>query len=141
MSPIPPDEYAARFVKFIRTNVKTREDVAREKTQQVPAVLPLSAIEEQEDGKTTANVRKKVGKTNPSHEEKEKDIGKTIMLTPTREKSEQVIPSLDNYETIQDADKTISSENGLAFTSVGMAKNAQEEVNLKKVGEQLHKPN
>lgn len=78
-----------------------------------------------------ATVQKQVGKTNLSHEEKEKDLGKTTTLTPTREKSEQVIPSLDNYETVEDADKTISSENGLAFASIGVAKSAQEEVSLK----------
>jgi hypothetical protein len=96
LSPIPPDEYAARFVKFIRASIKTREEVAQEKTEEVAPVSPVSpltTIEEQEDRRFMENARMQTRKESLSHGEKQEvDVGRTTTLSPDGERPGQILP-------------------------------------------------
>lgn len=95
LSPIPPNEYAARFVKFIRASIKTREEVAQERMEETSAVAPLTTIEEQEDRRIMERAREQTRKESESHGEKEEmDVGRTTTLSPSDERPEQVLPSV-----------------------------------------------
>ena len=93
LSPIPPDEYAARFVKFIRASIKTREEVAQEKGEEVAPGSPLTTIEEQEDRRFMENARMQTRKESLSHGEKQEvNVGRTTTLSPDGERSAQILP-------------------------------------------------
>ena len=98
LSAIPPNEYAARFVKFIRANIKTREEVAQEKIEETAPtspVSPLTTIEEQEDRRIMEKARTQTRKESLSHGDRDEiDIGRTTTLSPSDEMSEQVLPSV-----------------------------------------------
>ena len=138
LSPIPPDEYASRFVKFIRANIKTREQVAREKkAEEVPEVVPLNTIEEQEDRQILEDAQKQANKEGSSHGKKEEvDVGRKPTLSPDHEKPEQVLPTVtvrqnqNSHERTDDGEKTGSMENGTVFPNEEMVKSPKEEVSL-----------
>jgi len=94
LSPIPPDEYAERLVKFIRASIRTKDEVVREKPEEQPA-SPLTTIEEQEDRRILERAHQQLRKENLSNGEKEEvDVGRSSSLTPDREKPEQVLPNV-----------------------------------------------
>ena len=95
LSPIPPNEYAARFVKFIRASIRTREETALEKVEEASPVSPLTTIEEQEDRRIMVKARTSTRKESSSHGEKEElDVGRTTALSPNDEMPEQILPSV-----------------------------------------------
>jgi len=97
LSAIPPEEYAARFVKFIRANIRTRDEVTREKQEedQPQPTSPLTTIEEQEDRRILERGLEQLQKQQSSHGEKdEMDVGRATTLSPDIEKPEQVLPNV-----------------------------------------------
>lgn len=132
LSPVPPDEYASRFVKFIRANIKTREEVAQEKGEEIAPTSPLTTIEEQEDRRIMEKAQKQLHKESTGHEEKEEyDVGRARALSPDEERPEQVLPTVTlqrsgDHETT-DSGRTVM-ENGI--TDKEVVKTPVEEVTL-----------
>ena len=122
LSPIPPNEYAARFVKFIRASIKTREEVAQERMEETSAVAPLSTIEEQEDRRIMERAQKQTRKESESHGEKEEmNVGRTTALSPSHERPEQVLPSVtvannEKQEHGSDSEKRAGTDETGEFT-------------------------
>lgn len=124
LSPVPPDEYAARFVKFIRTNIKTRE-VIQEKTEEQTPTSPLTTIEEREDQRLLERTAGQIRKESLSNVNEEMDVGRTTTLSPTCEKSEHVLPTVtmqENKDSMNDADTALTeNENEKALTNKEIA--------------------
>jgi hypothetical protein len=117
LSPVPPDEYASRFVKFIRANIRTRDEVTHEKPQedQPQPTSPLTTIEEQEDRRTLERGLEQLQKQRSSHGEKEEiDVGRATTLIPDVEKPEQVLPNVTLQESgdsrNNDTESTVTEE-------------------------------
>lgn len=110
---MPPPEYAERFVKFIRANIKTREEVRREKErEQSPVPAPLTTIEEQEDQRIMEKAHEQLCKERLMHEEF--DVGRTTTMSPTEEHPDQIVPNVtvesSNYDpSSMDTDTVTSS--------------------------------
>jgi hypothetical protein len=136
LSPVPPDEYASRFVKFIRANVKTREEVAQEKAEEIRPSSPLTTIEEQEDRRILDRAQKQLRKGSAGHEEKEEfDVGRARTLSPDEERPEQVLPTVTLHKSgghsTDDSVRTVTeSENGVGFTGKPMVRSPVQEVSL-----------
>lgn len=132
LSPVPPDEYASRFVKFIRANTKTREEVAQEKAEEIPPTSPLTRIEEQEDRRIMEKAQKQLRKETTGHEEKEEyDVGRARTLSPDGESVEQVLPTV----TLQRSGDHATNDSGRTatenrFTDKEVVKSPVEEVSL-----------
>lgn len=118
LSAVPPSEYAARFVKFIRANIKTREEAALQKVEEATSPgSPLTTIEEQEDRRILEKARKSTRKESSSHGEREElDVGRTIALSPSDEMPEQVLPSVtvasNEKETHDEGSNKIGAADG-----------------------------
>ena len=114
LSPIPPDEYAERFVKFIRANIKTKDEIVTEKAEepQQPS-SPLTTIEEREDRRILDRAYRQLRKENRSNGEKpEVDVGRSTSVSPDREKPEQVLPVV-TMRNSRDNDKPEGSDSTL----------------------------
>jgi hypothetical protein len=84
-------------VKFIRANIRTRDEATQEKSQeeQLQPTSPLTTIEEQEDRRILERGQEQLQKERSSHGEKEEmDVGRATTLSPDIEKPEQVLPNV-----------------------------------------------
>ena len=110
LSAIPPKEYAERFVRFIRANIKTRKDIQRERSESAqPSTHPLRTIQEQEDRRLLEKAQVQLQKEDSSRgEKKERDVGRTRALTPDHD---QIIP----YVTVSGSSRKASdgSQSGI----------------------------
>src|SRR5271170_197080 len=117
LSPVPPDEYASRFVKFIRANIRTRDEVTHEKPQedQPQPTSPLTTIEEQEDRRILERAQEQLLRERSSHGEKEEmDVGRATTLSPDIEKPEQVLPNVivqeSRHRRNNDTESTVTED-------------------------------
>jgi len=109
LSPIPPDEYAERFVKFIRANVRTNDAVVKEKPEEQQPASPLTTIEEQEDRRILERAHQQSHRENlPNIQKEQIDVGRSTVLTPDGEKPEQVLPKAIVRDRKEGSDLTLT---------------------------------
>jgi hypothetical protein len=142
LSPVPPDEYASRFVKFIRASVKTREEVAQEKAEEIRPTSPLTTIEEQEDRRILERGQKQVRKEGAGHEDKEEfDVGRARTLSPDEERPDQVLPTVtlqrSGDHSTDDSARTVTEDGG-EFTDKRIVRSPVQEVSLGILKKNMH---
>jgi len=83
-------------LKFIRANIKPREEAQREISEgEQPSTSHLRTIEEQEDKQFLEKAQAQLQQHDSSHEKtEEKDVGRTRVLTPDQEFLEQIVPNV-----------------------------------------------
>jgi Phosphatidylinositol-4-phosphate 5-Kinase len=122
LSPIPPDEYAARFVKFIRANIHARQD------EQQPS-SPLTTIEELEDRRFLERAQEQLRKESTSKRKSkidEVDVSRVNSLV-SKKKPEQIVPNVIVESSSPDETETpgrVDGSNGLTSSSKGKGKKA-----------------
>ena len=101
LSAIAPDEYAERFVRFIRANIKTKEQAAREKEEESSSEVVLT-VQQQEDRRVLEKAQKQL-----QRESFHKRMG--LDATGASEQSDQMLR--DKRTTNQKDPEKTGSEN------------------------------
>jgi hypothetical protein len=122
-------------VRFVRANIKTREQNNREKAETQSSQAPLRTIEEQEDRQFLEKAQAELHKEDSSHMEKEeKDVGRTRALTPDPENPEQVVPNVTvcgpSQKSSRGTEMTVTAEKLPPLTEKPMVDSPTEEKSL-----------
>ena len=131
LSPIPPDEYAARFVKFIRANTKPRDEPKQRTDDQQPA-SPLTTIEEHEDKRILEKAERQLRKErslNGIQRSDDIDIARVKSLSPDG-KPEQILPIVIVERPPMAKKPGLEGPNGFLATDEEKGKGSVEKVSL-----------
>jgi hypothetical protein len=118
LSPIPPSEYATRFLKFVRANIKPRDAPEPQ----------LPSREEQEDHEILDKARQQAAMWDAAARKakKERHVGGSRAFTPNEKSPTQIIPNATVSKAV-DPEETMNEKPRRSLSVVPLVESPEEE--------------